>query len=168
MIMKSFDVSVLFLLVLSFLASCRKGEKSFTPYNLAADSNTTEVAEDIIYDVEIINPDEDDPWMDECLQGLDREALIDFIFKGIYDKDLKVYDIFEDTRISTRKVRQMEEEGEFSRDLIGKIQFKEVWLYDTLSQRMSKKVTEISLGTQNFGPDGYLRGYDPLFRVVLP
>ena len=106
--------------------------------------------------------------MDQALQGLDREVLIEFIFNGIYNKQLETYSIFDNTRISAGKIQQMEEDGEFTRDQIGKMQFTEVWTYDPLNHVMSKKVNSISLGLQNFDPDGYLRGYDPLFKVILP
>ena len=165
--MKNKTLLILFLIPLPFILSCTgredqpvHGEPSQNPGNI--------IARDIIYDVEIKNPSTDDPWMDQALKGLDREVLIDLIFNGIYDKHLKAYDIFTNTGISARKILQMEENDEFSRDQIGKIQFTEEWTYDSLNHVMSKKVNAISFGLQNFDPDGYLRGYDPLFKVVLP
>ena len=154
-------------LILVLLFSCKYKEKS-PASGEHQDISPAIIARDIIYDVEIKNPSDDYPWMDEALKGLERERLIDFIFYGVYDKNLKAYDIFNGSRISARKIRQMEEEGEFSRDQIGKIQFTEHWMYDSINHVMTKKVTSISLGIQHFDPEGYLRGYDPLFKVILP
>ena len=61
----------------------------------------------------------------------------------------------------------MEENGDFSRELIGKFQFKEIWILDTLNMSYSKKVTEIRMGTQVFQDDGTVSGYEPRLRVVL-
>ena len=155
------------LMIPLLFTSCIEEKKSQPAVELS-ESNATLIAEDIIYDVEIKNPSTDDPWMENALKGLQREALIDFIFDGIYDKNLQVFDIFEGTRISAQKILKMEEEGEFSRDEIGKIQFTEQWMYDSTNHVMTKKVTAISLGIQNFDPDGYLIGYYPLFKVILP
>ncbi len=61
----------------------------------------------------------------------------------------------------------MEEEGDFSRDRIGKFQFKEVWELDTLNMSYTKRVTEIRMGVQAFQEDGTVANYNPLLRVVL-
>jgi hypothetical protein len=157
----------LVLFPLNFFISCTGGGEQGGQAVLN-ESTTGIIAQDIIYDVEIKNPDKDDPWMDNALKGLDRETLISYIFQGVYDDHLQAYDIFEGNKISSRKILQMEEDGEFSRDEIGKIQFTEQWTYDSLNHVMSKRVTAVSLGIQNFDPEGYLRGYKPLFKVILP
>ncbi len=125
------------------------------------------VAERIVYDVEIINPYPDDLWTTECLEPLDHEALVDFVFNGIYEGKFSAFDIFEETPLPARKIRKMEENGEFSRGSIGKFQFQEEWILDTETMTFSKKVTEIRMGLQKFNEDGDLTGYAPLLRVVL-
>ncbi len=135
---------------------------------VSADTSMAMVASDIIYDVEIKNPDKEDTWTEDALRGLQRQELIDLIFNGVYDNSLQAYDIFKGSHISSKKIRKMEENGEFTRDQIGKMQFTEQWLYDPVSHNMTKKVTAISLGTENFDSEGFLIGYYPLFKVVLP
>ena len=125
------------------------------------------VAEQIIYDVEIINPYPDDLWTTECLEDLDRETLVDFVFDGIYRDRFSAYDIFEGTPISAKKIVNMEKNGEFTRERIGKFQFREEWILDTLHMTFSKKVSEIRMGVQKFNQNGELTGYAPLLRVVL-
>ncbi len=166
--MKPGPLFTLFLVAMAMILSCKGDANSPGMDRPSTDQAAVRVAEGIVYDVEIINPNKDDPWMDETLAGLEREELINHIFNGIYDNSLEAFDIFEESRISARKIRSMEENGEFSREEIGKIQFTEAWYYDTLNHSMSKRVVEISLGLQNFGQDGYLRGYYPLFKVKLP
>ena len=164
------NIKTFFLLVLipmNFLISCTGGNEKGGQAVLN-ETSAGLVAQDIIYDVEIKNPNKDDQWMENALKGLDRETLINYLIQGVYDDHLQAYDIFEGNRISSRKIRQMEEDGEFSRDEIGKIQFTEQWTYDSLNHVMSKRVTAVSLGIQNFDPEGYLRGYKPLFKVILP
>ncbi len=130
-------------------------------------SGVIKVAEHIVYDVEIINPHPDDQWMNECLEGLEREVLINFVFEGIYSGQFSAYDIFEGTPISARKIKKMEENNEFSRDRIGKFQFVEEWILDTIHLRYFKEVTEIRMGLQTFNQEGEVTSYAPLFRVVL-
>jgi hypothetical protein len=155
------------LTVLLLIVSCNAPDKPAAS-NLPADPSVALVATEIMYDVEIKNPDKEDAWTENALKGLKREELVDHIFDGLYNDQLEAYDIFEGTRIRAGKIRKMEENGEFTRDQIGKMQFTEHWIYDPVSHNMTKKVTAISLGTENFDSEGFLIGYYPLFKVVLP
>jgi hypothetical protein len=133
----------------------------------ATSPGTLEVAPQIVYDVEILNPYPDDAWTVECLKDLNHKALVDFVFEGLYSGRFTAYDIFEGTAISAKKIRRMEENGEFSREQIGKFQFQEEWILDTVNMSFTKKVTEIRMGLQKFNETGELTGYTPLLRVVL-
>lgn len=130
-------------------------------------SGVITVADQVIYDVEIINPNPNDQWTSECLSSLDHEVLVNFVFDGLYSERFLAFDIFDGTSISTKTIRIMEENGDFSRELIGKFQFKEIWVLDTLNMSYSKKVMEIRMGTQVFQDDSTVSGYEPLLRVVL-
>ena len=154
-----------FLLAGIFLFACnsREQQSPVTPDQ----PGTKKVAEQIVYDVEIKNPYPEDQWITECLQGLDRETLVNFVFEGIYNEDFSAFDIFEGTPIFSRKIKKMEEDGIFIRDQIGKFQFMEEWYLDTVGMTYYKEVTEIRMGLQKFNDDGELTGYAPLFRVVL-
>jgi hypothetical protein len=133
----------------------------------SAISGIIRVSGRIVYDVEIINPYPDDQWTTECLEDLDHERLVDFIFEGIYAKRFSAYNIFEGTPVSVRKIRKMEENGEFSRRSIGKFQFQEEWILDTVNMSYTKRVREVRMGLQKFNREGELTGYAPLLRVVL-
>ena len=125
------------------------------------------MADQIVYDVIIKNPDPQDEWTEKCLEGLNREELVDFIFAGLYDNRFKAFDIFSDKPISVRSIRKMEEEGEFSRDQVSKIQFVEDWYIDREGYAMSKSVTEVRLGVEHFDGFGLHLGHNPLFKVLL-
>lgn len=166
-------IPTLVLLAGIFLHSCTgreqasRDEAGLSPAPQETLSSSLVVAEDIVYDVEVINPYPEDTWMAESLQSLDHESLVKFVFDGIYQERFSCYDIFEGTPIPLRKIRKMEKDGEFSRDRIGKFQFQEQWILDTVNMTFSKKVTEIRMGVQKFNDAGELTGYAPLLRVVL-
>jgi hypothetical protein len=149
------------------LISCT-GQKE--PEDLQASGVQTEslqLADQIIYDVIIKNPDPQDEWTEKCLGGLKRGELVDFIFAGLYDDRFKAYDIFNDNLIPARTIRKMEEDGDFTRDHVSKIQFVEDWFVDPEGYSMSKKVTEVRLGVEHFDGFGMHMGHNPLFKVRL-
>jgi hypothetical protein len=126
-----------------------------------------QVADQIVYDVVIKNHDPEDVWTTQCLAGLKRAELVDFIFAGLYEEQFMAFDIFSDEAIPPRKIRKMEEEGEFDRDQVSKIQFVEAWYVDPGRYTLTKKVTEVRLGTEHFDGFGLLLGHNPLFKVRL-
>jgi hypothetical protein len=168
--MKESNPLFIIILLVSILYSCSGKENQSSLPGTSSDQETPgpfTVAREIVYDVEVINPYPEDEWMEESLSSLDHQALVDFVFKGIYQEKFKCYDIFEGTPISVRKIRRMEESGEFSREQIGKFQFQEEWILDPETLSFSKRVTEVRMGLQKFNDSGELSGYAPLLRVVL-
>ncbi len=173
--MKTSIIPFMLIAVLTALPACTgrrqgsgtSGDRLQAAYSDSLQPGLVKVANGIVYDVEILNPYPEDEWMNECLEGLDREGLVDFVFDGIYSGRFKAYDIFEGTPVSAKKIRKMEEEGEFGREQIGKFQFMEQWILDTVNMTCRKEVTEIRMGLQQFSPEGELTGYAPLLRVVL-
>lgn len=130
-------------------------------------SGSRRVADQIVYDVIIKNPDPLDEWTEKCLAGLNRGEVVDFIFAGLYDDRFRAFDIFNDKPISARSIRKMEEEGLFTRDQVSKIQFVEDWYIDRDGYGMSKRVTEVRLGVEHFDGFGLHLGHNPLFKVLL-
>ena len=128
-------------------------------------TGSRQLADQIIYDVIIKNPDPGDEWTEKCLGGLKRGELVDFIFAGLYDDRFRAYDIFNDKLIPARTIRKMEEDGEFTRDQVSKIQFVEDWYVDNEGYPMSKRVTEVRLGVEHFDGFGMHMGHNPLFKV---
>ncbi len=93
--------------------------------------------------------------------------MVDFIFAGIYDERFRAYDIFNDKLIPALTIKQMEEDGEFTRDQVSKIQFVEDWYTDPEDYSMTKRVTEIRLGIEHIDGFGMHMGHNPLFKVRL-
>ena len=130
-------------------------------------NGSLQVADQIIYDVIIKNPDPGDEWTEKCLAGLNRGELVDFIIDGIYNDRFRAYDIFNDKLIPVRTIRKMEKDGEFTRNQVSKIQFVEDWYLDPEGSSMSKRVTEVRLGLEHFDGFGMHLGHNPLFKVRL-
>jgi hypothetical protein len=80
-------------------------------------NGSLQVADQIIYDVIIKNPDPGDEWTEKCLVGLNRGELVDFIIDGIYKNRFRAYDIYNDKLIPVRTIRKMEKDGEFTWDI---------------------------------------------------
>lgn len=150
------------------LISCngqREGEKDLQA--TVIQTGSLQLADQIIYDVIIKNPDPGDEWTEKCLVGLKRGELVDFIFEGIYNDRFKAYDIFNDKLIQARTIRKMEDEGEFTRDQVSKIQFVEDWYANPEDYSMLKRITEVRLGLEHIDGFGMHLGHNPLFKVRL-
>ncbi|MEE9463706.1 MAG: hypothetical protein V3V53_17850 [Bacteroidales bacterium] len=149
------------------LISCTGQKEPEDPQASGIQTGSLQLADQIIYDVIIKNPDPQDEWTEKCLVGLNRGELVDFIFAGLYDNRFKAYDIFNDNLIPARTIRKMEEDREFTRDHVSKIQFVEDWYADPEGYSMSKRVTEVRLGVEHFDSFGMHMGHNPLFKVRL-
>ncbi len=125
------------------------------------------IADTIIYDVIIKNRDTSDTWKEECLQYLNKSALIDSLFSAVYSGRHKAYDLFSGEEINPQELSKLENEGAISRDDIGKIQFREVWYLNSEQFIMNKKVYSIVVGTETFADNGEFRDYKPIFKIDL-
>ena len=99
--MKTFSVKTTIILIGFLLLACscnqRKAPEQSAKNATLISTNQTgllTVADQIIYDVEVINPTPDDEWTEQCLAGLDHKTLVNFIFDGIYSNDFTAYEIF--------------------------------------------------------------------------
>lgn len=129
--------------------------------------NAAIIADTIIYDVIVKNPVPGDLWTEECLRNLKRDGLVDILFNAIYRQELIPYDLISGRPLSVSEIMELENDPEFSRDNIGKIQFSEEWYFDEENLRMEKRVNSLSLGFEVFDSSGNLRGYKPAFMVKL-
>lgn len=125
------------------------------------------VADTIIYDVIIKNPNPDDDWTDKCLRNLKKDQFVDILFESVYKKQATAHDLFTDEIISPDKLKNLERKKEFSRSKIGKMQFTESWYYSDSLQRMSKKVISVSLGYEMLDERGNLIGHKPAFKIYF-
>ncbi len=122
------------------------------------------VADTIIYDVIITNPNPDDPWAVQCLKGLDHSLLISNIFNMVYSGKAVAYNHQTNEKLTPKQVEEIEAGADYSRDNIGMIQFTEVWFVNPGDAAMTKKVISMVLGYNYGAPDGMLL-HKALFRV---
>lgn len=130
-------------------------------------TNFTTIADTIIYDVVIKNPDINDKWTEQCLSKLEKEILIDRIFEAIYDNELIPFDFFEGEKLSISDIKELEKREEFSREKIAKVQFEEIWYFDEKSLKMTKEVYSIMLAYEIYNSFGEIKGYKPAFKVYF-
>jgi hypothetical protein len=127
----------------------------------------TEIADTIVYDVIIRNPDPQDAWTTECLKNLKQRMLIDSVFDLVYAEKLKAFDFFTQEVLSLKEIKKIESETGYSRDLIGKIQFTERWFFDKSTRQFQKEVISLVFGYELFNSEGAVRGYKPVFKIYL-
>lgn len=154
------------ILLISILFSCK--QKNSTPHlvDLGDESNYLELADTIISDVVILNPDGDE-WTDYTLRKLDKKTLVDEIFKSVYSGELEPFEFFNNTPLTIDDIKDLEKAPEFSRDKIAKVQFEEAWYYDAQNKKMIKKVHSIMLAYEIYSSLGELKGYKPAFKVYF-
>ncbi len=164
------------LLVALVLTNCKQENKQQTNDQKTTKEDVTAkntnvnnmyvLADTITYDVVVKNPNPADTWTEECLQKLNRKALIDNIYKGIYNETLTIYDYYSGEELSTAEVKALENEENFDRNNIGKLQFTEIWYMDQNDLSIHKEVQSAVLGYELKKENGDIKGYKPMFKVV--
>lgn len=148
--------------------SCKNEEsKKTSNAEITPSRSDNLLADTIIYDVIIKNPNPNDKWTTECLQYLNRTNFVDDIFQAVYNEEIEAYSYFENELIKPKKLQKMEKDGEVDRGLIGKIQFTEKWYYDKNNLAFNKEILSVVLGEEIISQDGNIRGYKPIFKVAL-
>ena len=125
------------------------------------------IADTIIYDVIIKNPNPDDLWTSECLNKFYHSTLMDSLFHLVYTKQAVAYDLYSNKPLKVKDVKRMESEADFQRNQIGKIQFTERWYFDVSTQQFQKEVISITLGHELYNEEGSVRGYKPVYKLKL-
>jgi len=164
-IMKQFVKFFLILNIGISLIGCKR-EQPIQETQVVADGSYTVIADTIITDVVIKNPGIDE-WTDFCLRNLDKKILVDDLFKDVYSGELIAHDFFNDNILNIDEVKAIENDPEFSRDKIAKVQFEESWSYNEENNTMVKKVHSIMLAYEIYHSDGEFKGYKPAFKVYL-
>ncbi len=150
------------------LTGCNHNKTHESPLVIRADSfNGSIIADTIIYDVIIKNPNPDDLWTSECLKNIHHSALIDSLFHLVYAKQAVAYDLYSNAPLKVKDVKRMENEADFQRNQIGKIQFTERWYFDVSTQQFQKEVISITLGHELYNEEGSVRGYKPVYKLKL-
>ena len=121
----------------------------------------------IIYDTYVINRDSTDTWGDECLAGLKRQEMINFLFDKVYNGEIIPTDYFTGEKIGLNKLKTDESEGLFSRKSISKIQFEEQWFWDKEKSEIAKRILSITIAYEVYDNAGKSRGQKPIFKLVF-
>ena len=121
----------------------------------------------IIYDNYIINRDSTDLWGNECLSNFNRKALIEKVFKAVFDGKVTPIDYFTGEKLTVYQIRKMETEGVFSRENISKIQFEEQWIWDNKKFEMQKHIISMTIAYEVYDNVGKSRGQKPIFKLVF-
>lgn len=90
--------------------------------------------------------------------------LIDYIFRQIYEGNLKAYDFLSDEELSIAEVKEIENADGFERTKVGKVQFNEQWFVDK-NGMLLKRVNSMTLGVERFSKQGTFIGYNALFTI---
>ena len=162
---------LIIILLIAGLTACKQqgSESYFTGKNKTLKDTTLlnlqPIAKSVRYDVVIKNPDTDDEWTETCLEGLDREKLVDEVYKAIYTGKIKAYDYYTDDPISVKQVKKIEKQAEANGVEIAKVQFLEDWFFDPVSFNLYKKVHFIMLAYEILDENGNARNYQAAFYV---
>jgi hypothetical protein len=166
--MKTAGLTLLILVTFTFACTHKLTNENNQPGIVRLDSfYGAIVADTIIYDVIIQNPNPEDQWTSECLKDFKHSDLIDSVFSLVYSGKLAAYDFFSKKSLAVNEIKSMESEDGYSRDKIGKIQFTERWYFDKPSQQLQKEVLSMVFGYELFNQERTLRGYKPIFKVYL-
>ena len=124
------------------------------------------IADPIIYDVIVKNPDKSDQWTTFCLKNTDIDAITKAILNAIYQKRLiPYYYRSDDSIIPIDSIKKME--NKFGTKDIGKIQFNEKWFFNEKDLKLYKKVISLTFGYELKNDVGEVYGYRPAFKVYL-
>lgn len=159
-----------FLFLLSVLAvSCNHSNQSPYPntgnFYSTNDGESVIVADPIIYDVVVKNPDANDEWVESCLENTDVKAIQNIIFTAVLQGRLIPYYYRLDSIIPLDSIKVfIEKNKEFQ---FAKLQFGEQWYFNETTLEMNKKVNYITFGYELFNSDGVMYAYRPGFKVYL-
>lgn len=156
------------ILVIAFvhLASCsaepQSASKGYTAERgrataLVPDSSAYLVADSVLYDVLLINPDTTDQWASYCLRKLDVATLADQVFEAVYAGRLQAYQYVSDEPLTIDQVRQIEAQPGNERTRIAKIQFEEQWHFDPQQTQFIKRVVGLMLAYEIKADEGRFR-----------
>jgi len=123
------------------------------------------VADPIVYEVIVNNPNPDDEWKEECLGHTNINNVVKDIIERVMTQKLKAYNYYDNHILSTKELKQLMEDGFQKR--IGKLQFTERWYWDTKQLKLQKKVERIMLGYEIYDDKGEVKGYKAGFMVIL-
>ncbi len=146
--------------------ACNRASQE-TDTNPVLVDGTIMVADDIIYDVIIKPVTEDDLWEQEKLKGFNGTEMINDLFDGIYSGEIKAFEYDTDKPMSINDIKKVEATKGYKRENIGKIQFTEKWIYDTITNNFKKEINSIIFGYESRTEDIQRVGYKAAFKIYL-
>lgn len=155
------------LIIASFIFGCSKSNKpkeKSTKQSLSGD--ITVIADTIVYDVILRNIDTSDVWEAECLQYLNQKSLVNYLIDGVYNGQFIAIEFMGDKVLSIDDVKAIEQESNFSRDKVSKVQFRERWYIDS-EGNLQKQIISYTLGFEIYSKQNSFLGHKALF-VVKP
>jgi hypothetical protein len=158
---------ILFAILLGFCGCCTRTETvNITKSSVSIDSVAFySIADTVITDMVVKNPDNEDVWTEKCLHQIKRKAFIDTIFNELYAKRLVAYDYYTGKPLLPSEIKKLEKRKDFNRNIVGKFQFYESWFYDNTKHIFMKKVYSIIFGYETFDDRGNVKGYKPMFKI---
>ncbi len=159
-------ISLLIFLPYIFVGCSKTDKPKSTNTKQFASGDITVIADTIIYDVIIRNIDTSDVWEAECLQYLDQKSLVNYLMDGVYNGQFIAIEFMGDKVLSLDDVKAIEQEKDFSRDRVSKVQFRERWYIDSKGN-LQKQIISYTLGIEIYSKQNSFLGHKALF-VVKP
>jgi len=158
-----FSTKIVTALIISglFLFSCQQKEKIEL-----AEYTGVKIANPIIYEVLVTNPNPEDNWKTECLANTNISELIKDIINAVRNGALPAFDYYDNHQLSIPELEKIISDS----DLIhktGNIQFEEEWYWDSKKLALNKRVKKMMFGYEVFDTLGKIRGYKASFVVEL-
>lgn len=122
------------------------------------------IADTITIDITLRALDTTSYWDVEQHKYINQQALVDYIFDGVYSKRLSAYDFYTGKNLGVKDVKKLEVEIGFSRENVSKIQLKELWFIDSTGY-LKKKTYSYTLGLEQYSDKGTFLGHKALFTV---
>lgn len=125
------------------------------------------IADTLIDDMVVKNPDTTNWWTEKCLQRLQRKTFVDTIFAKLYRKEIIAYDYYTQQPLTINQIKKFEKQDDFNRNIVGKFQFYESWHYNSENHIFIKKVHAIIFGYETYTDKGEVKGYKPMFKIYF-
>lgn len=131
-----------------------------------SDFNGRCIADPIIYEVVVSNPDTDDAWKQECLANTNTEQMVKEIIGAVKNGDIKAYDYYDNHQLTKIELHNLIEKEKIQ-EKVGKVQFTERWYWNSNTFKLQKKVEKLMLGYEIYDDNGKVKGYKASFFVKL-
>ncbi|WP_075591606.1 hypothetical protein [Labilibacter marinus] len=122
-------------------------------------------ADTITYEVLISNPDSLNQWESLKVKDVRQADLVNSLFEMVYTGKKKAYHYYNNEALDIDDIKALEDDINFNRDRVGKLQFKETWVYNEDSKRLEKRIHSILIAYELYNDYNELRGYKAAFYL---